>query len=79
MVAIVDFNSIIFVILLVSNIMLCVIKIPMFGFAFGFLTITITGFVFMGDALINVYFSYLLIVIAFMSIIINGLDFKRRK
>jgi hypothetical protein len=79
MTVIVDFNSIVFIILLVSNIMLCIVKVPMFGFAFGFLTIAITGFIFMSSSLIDVYFSYFLIVIAFMSIIINGLDFKRKK
>jgi hypothetical protein len=79
MTVIVDFNSIFFIVLLVSNIMLCIVKVPIFGFVFGFLTIAITGFVFMGSSLINVYFSYFLMVIAFISIIINGLDFKRKK
>lgn len=79
MVAIVDFNTIVFVILLVVNIMLCIVRIPIFGFAIGFLTVAVTGLVFMSDALINVYFSYLLIVIAFISIIMNGFEMARKK
>ena len=74
MTAIVDFNSLIFVILLVSNIILCIRKVPMFAFSFGFLTVAITGMVFMNDVIINVYFSYLLIVVAVSCMIINGID-----
>jgi hypothetical protein len=51
----------------------------MLSFVFGFLTVTITGALFINDPMINVYFSYLLIVVAFSSMIINGLDFRRKK
>jgi hypothetical protein len=77
--AIIDFNCLLFVILLVSNIVLCIKKVPMVGFIFGFLTIIITGTVFMNDIIINVYFSYFLIAIAFSCLLINGLDFRRKK
>lgn len=74
----IDFNLVLFVILLVVNIMLCIVKVPVFGLAIGFLTIVMAGFVFMNDVLINVYFSELLIVIAFISIIINGFDVRKK-
>jgi hypothetical protein len=75
----IDFNLVIFVILLIANIMLCIVKIPMFGFTFAFMTLALTGLVFMNYSVINVYFSYLLIFVSFASLIINGLDFRRKK
>jgi len=79
MVAIVDFNSLIFIILLVANIILCIKTVPILGLALGFLTIVLTGAVFMGDILINIYFSYVLIIISFTCMLINGLDTKKKK
>ena len=79
MTVIVDFNSLMFVILLVVNIMLCIVKMPILGLSLGMFTIVLTGSLFMGDSMINVYFSYFLIVIAFSCMIINGLDFRRKK
>jgi len=75
----IDFNLVIFVILLVANIMLCIVKSPMFAFAFGFISLAITGLVFMNNVNIGVYFSLLLIFVAFASMIINGIDFRRKK
>lgn len=74
-----DFNLIIFVILLVVNIMLCIVKIPILGLSIGFFTIILTGSIFMNDSIINVYFSYLLIIIGFACMLINGLDIRRKK
>lgn len=79
MTSIIDFNSLMFIIMLVANIILCIKKVPIFAFAFGFLTLAITGVVFMNDLIINRYFSYLLIVVAFACLITNGLDFRSKK
>ena len=79
MTVIVDFNSLIFIIFLVLNIVLCIVKVPILGLVIGFLTVVMTGAVFMGDSLINVYYSYLLIVVGFSCLVINGFDMRREK
>jgi len=70
----IDFNLVIFVILLVANIMLCLTKVPILGFVVGFFTVVISGAIFISDIDINVYFTYLLIIIAFSTMLINGID-----
>jgi hypothetical protein len=79
MVAIIDFNALIFVILLVANIILCIRTVPILGLVLGFLTMVLTGMVFMNSVIIDLYFSYVLLVIGFSCMIINGLDFRRKK
>lgn len=78
MTAIIDLNSLIFVILLVANIILCIRKVPILGFALGFLTMVLTGAVFFNDVIISIYFSYTLIIIGFTCMLINGLDFRSK-
>lgn len=77
--AIVDFNSLVFIILLVANIILCIKKVPILGLAIGFMTIILCGAIFIDSIIINIYITYLLIIIGFSCMLINGLDFRRKK
>jgi hypothetical protein len=77
--SVIDFNEIIFIVLIIVNIVLCIKKVPILGFSVGFFTMLLSGSIFLNDININVYFSYFLIIIGFSCMVINGLDFRRKK
>ena len=74
-----DYNYIIFIALFLVNITLCIKRIPILGLPLGFFTIILSGLVFMNDLNITKYFTYLLIVVGFSCMVINGLDVRRKK
>lgn len=75
----IEFNGIIFLVILIINIILCIKRIPILGLSVGFFTILLSGAIFFNDVNINVFFTYFLIVIGFSCMIINGLDVRRKK
>lgn len=74
----IDFNSIIFIFILIVNVILCLKKVPILGLIVGLFTMLLSGAIFLNDININVYFTYFLIVIGFSCMVINGLDFRRK-
>jgi hypothetical protein len=74
-----DYNYIIFVVLFLVSVILCIKRIPILGLSLGFFTIILSGLVFMNDINIGKYFTYLLILVSFSCMVINGLDVRRKK
>lgn len=74
-----EFNTIMFIVLFIMNIILIIKKVPIFGLGFGILTVIITGYVFMQDLVtFNIAFNMVLIAVAFSCAIVNGLDMKKK-
>lgn len=74
-----EFNSLMFIVLFIINIVLCIKRVPIIGFAVGFFSILLCGAVFLQDTVtINSYFSIVLMGIAFSCIIINGMDIIKK-
>jgi hypothetical protein len=75
---VIDFNSIMMVVLLIVNIILCIKTVPILGLSLGFFTMLLSGAIFLNDININIFFTYFLIVVGFSCMIINGLDLKKK-
>lgn len=74
-----EFNTLMFIALFIINIVLCIKPVPILGLVFGFLTIVLTGVVFMQDLVtFNLAFNFVLIAVAFSCMLINGLDMKKK-
>ena len=73
-----EINIIMFIVFLVLNVVLCLKKVPILGLVLGFFTMLLSGTIFLNDVDINVYFTYFLMVIGFICLVINGLDFRRK-
>jgi hypothetical protein len=75
----IDFNGVIFIILIIMNVILCIKKVPILGLVLGFFTILLSGALFYNDENINVFLTFFLIIIGFSCMVINGLDVRRKK
>jgi hypothetical protein len=65
--------------LVIINVILCIKTVPILGLVLGFFTMVITFGIFMNNPDISIFFSYLLLVISFACMIINGLDLSDKK
>jgi hypothetical protein len=74
----VNWNMVLLLFMFFVSIGLCIKRIPILGFIYGFLSIALTGLIFISDASINPFISYFLIIVSFTCLLLNGIELIKK-